>query len=106
MTDDELTDAWLAGEHFSGGISHDQHLRIAWVLNRRHGGAQAEQLLVVGTRRACDVHRVPEKFNESLTRRWARAIAELIKRDGPSASAAAFIDAHPELGHGDRFREP
>jgi hypothetical protein len=37
MTDDELTAAWQAGDLFAGGTSHDQPLRIAWVLHRRHG---------------------------------------------------------------------
>ena len=32
MTDDELTDAWEAGAVFPGGVSHLEHLRIAWVL--------------------------------------------------------------------------
>jgi hypothetical protein len=27
--DDELIDAWLAGERFAGEVSHEQHLRIA-----------------------------------------------------------------------------
>jgi hypothetical protein len=105
MTDDELTDAWLVGEHFADGISHDQQLRIAWVLIRDHGVVEAEKQLVAGTRRACEVHGVPEKFDAALTRRWARAIAELIEQDGLGASATAFIAAHPELGHGNRFAD-
>src|SRR4051812_41707578 len=103
MTDDELTDAWLAGEGFAGGISPDQHLRIAWVLVRDYGAVEAEELLVAGTRRACEAHGVPEKFDAALTRRWTRTIAELIERDGLGASATAFIAAHPELGDGHRF---
>jgi hypothetical protein len=103
MNDDALTDARIAGERFPGGISHDQHLRIAWVLIRRHGTAQVEERLVCGTQRACEVHGVPGKYDEALTRRWARAIAKLVERDGPGASATAFIAAHPELGQGDRF---
>ena len=61
----------------------------------------AEKHLVAGTRRACDVHGVPEKFDAAMTRRWARAIAELIERDGLGASATAFIAAHPELWYED-----
>jgi hypothetical protein len=105
MTDDELTDAWSAGERFDGGVSHEQHVRIAWVLIRRHGGDEAEERLVAGTRRACEVHGVLAKFDETLTRRWARAIAELVERDGAGASAADFIAAHPALGQSNRFRE-
>jgi len=43
VTDEELTDAWQAGAIFPGGIRHEQHLRIAWVLHRRYGeeGARA-----------------------------------------------------------------
>jgi hypothetical protein len=104
MTDEELTNSWLAGERFAAGITHDQHLRIAWVLMRRHGALDAEEHLVAGTRRACEVHGVPEKFDEAVTRRWARVIAELVERDGPGDSAGAFIAAHPQLGQGDRFK--
>jgi|tagenome__1003787_1003787.scaffolds.fasta_scaffold20562576_2 hypothetical protein len=68
MTDEQLTDAWLAGERFSGAISHEQDVRIAWVLIRRHG-AEAEQHLIAGAQRACEAHGVPEKFDEALTRR-------------------------------------
>jgi hypothetical protein len=105
MTDDELTDAWLSRERLAGGVSHEQHVRIAWVLTRRHGGAEAEEPLVAGTRKACEVHDVLEKFDETLTRQWARAIAELVERDGAGASAAAFIAAHPTLGQGHQFRD-
>ena len=106
MTDDELTNAWQAGKVFSGGISHEQHLRIAWVLHRRHGPDRAEDLLVSGTRLACDVHGCPEKFDEALTRRWARAVAEAVARDGLGPSARVFLDAHQELRQGDLLGPP
>lgn len=104
MNDEELTDAWLAGKRFADGITHDQHLRIAWMLIRRHGIVEAEQQLVAGTRHACAVHGVPEKFDEGLTRRWARAIAEIAERDGLGDSATSFIVSHAELSERDRFR--
>ena len=106
MTDEELTDAWQAGKLFPGGITHEQHLRIAWVLHRRHGAGRAQDLLVSGTRRACDVHGCPEKFDEGLTRRWSRAVAEAVGRDGFASSASAFLDTHQELMRGDRFGRP
>src|SRR3954471_11643856 len=102
MTDDQLADAWCAGERCSGGIGHHQHLRIAWVVIGRHGGAKAEQRLVVATQRACEVHGVPETFDEAFDP--ARAIADLIERDRPDASAAALVIAHPGLGRSERFR--
>lgn len=96
MTDDELTDAWEAGTVFPGGVSHQQHLRIAWVLHRRHGREDARRRLVTGTKRACEAHGCPEKFDGSLTDRWAKAIAEVAERDGFGPTAAHFIGGHPD----------
>jgi hypothetical protein len=42
MSDEDLTDAWEEGELFAGGISHEQHLRIARVLHRPHGPLKLE----------------------------------------------------------------
>ena len=103
MTDDELTDAWEAGQRFPTGETHLQHLRIACVLNRRHGPTEAIGRLLAGTKRACDVHSCPEKFDAALTERWARAIAAAIDRDGPGATGDEFIAKHPELRRGDLF---
>jgi hypothetical protein len=87
VTDDELTDAWESGSQFPGGVSHSQHLRIAWVLHRRHGPEEALRRLLTGTKRACEVHGCPEKFDAALTERWARAIAEAAERDGLGPTA-------------------
>jgi hypothetical protein len=106
MTDDELTDAWEAGNVFDGGISHPQHIRIAWILNQRHGPEQARLRLLSGTMRACEAHGCPEKFDADLTERWSRAISEAIERDGLGTDADEFLVAHPELRRGDLFGRP
>jgi hypothetical protein len=97
VTDEELTDAWEAATVFPDGISHEQHLRIAWVLHRRYGGEEAGARLMSGTKRACAVHGCPEKYDAALTERWAHAIADAIERDGAEATARKFLDAHPQL---------
>jgi hypothetical protein len=53
VTDDELADACEAGSVFPHGISHLQHLRIAWVLHRRHGDTTVR--LLEGTKHSCEV---------------------------------------------------
>jgi hypothetical protein len=106
MTDAELTDAWEAGALFPGGVSHLEHLRIAWVLHERRGPAEARRRLLSGTKRACEVHGCPEKFDSVLTERWAHAITEAIVRDGLGPSAEHFLTAHPELRRGDLFGRP
>ncbi len=100
MTDDELTSRWEAGEVFTGGITHEQHVRIAWVLCRRHGGTVAKRRLTLGTRQACERHGFPQKFDPDLTNRWADALIEAIDKYGPESSAGAFLARHPEFAHG------
>lgn len=106
MDDNELTDAWEAGTVFPAGISHLQHLRIGWVLHTRHGAEQAKARLLDGTKRACEVHGSPEKFDPALTGRWADAVARTIDRDGPGADADEFLARHPELMRGDLLGKP
>ncbi len=106
VTDDELTDAWEAGAVFAGGLSHWNHLCIAWVLHRRHGRDEAARRLLTGTKCACEAHGCPERFDATLTARWARAIAEAAEGDGLRATPDHFFDSHPELRRGDLFGSP
>ena len=106
MTDEELTDAWEAATVFPHGITHEQHLRIAWVLHRRYGRDEVRTRLVSGTERACAAHGCPEKFDADLTERWADVIADAIDRDGTEATARQFLDAHPQLQRGDLLGVP
>jgi hypothetical protein len=106
VNDDEIADAWEAGRVFEGGVSHEQHVRIAWVLHRRHGREEAMVRLLKGTERACRVHGCPEKFDPALTARWANEIAERADRDGMAGSADEFIARHPELLRVDLVASP
>ena len=101
MDDDGLVAAWERGEVFSGGITHEQHLRVAWVLLRRHDREEALARLLGGTERACQVHGVPDKFDAALTKRWADAVAERAERDGFGQSADDFLARHPDLRRSD-----
>jgi hypothetical protein len=106
VDDDELVEAWERGEVFSGGISHEQHLRIAWGLLRRHDRREAVSRLVAGTERACHAHGVPEKFNAALTERWADAVAERGERGGFGQSADDFLARNPDLLRSDLIPRP
>ena len=105
LSDDELTDRWERQELGGSGVSHLDHVRVAWVLQRRHGHAEAEERLVEGTRKGCDHYGVPEKFDERLTRRWTQAISEAAARGPESESFTEFIDRNPELRRGDLYSD-
>ena len=103
LSDDKLADRWESQELGGSGVSHIDHVRVAWVLHRRHGRLEAEERLVEGTRKGCDHYGAPEKFDEDLTRRWARAVSDAVANAPESESFQDFIERNPELRRGDLF---
>jgi hypothetical protein len=78
-------------------------LRVGAAIQLR---SEAEERLVRGTRKGCDHYGVPEKFDERLTRRWARAISNAIGDAPRSESFQDFISRNPELRRGDLYGKP
>jgi hypothetical protein len=98
-----LTDRWESQELGGTGVSHIDHVRVGWVLHRRHGAAEGEERLVEGTRKGCDYYGVPEKFDEHVTRMWARAISAAVGDALESEAFDQFIARNPRLRRGDLF---
>jgi hypothetical protein len=106
LSDKELADRWESQDLGGTGVSHIDHVRVGWVLHRRHGAAEAEERLVEGTRKGCDHYGVPEKFDEHLTRMWARAISEAVGGAGDSETFEEFMARNPQLRRGDLLGKP
>ena len=104
MTDVELASAWESGE-LGRPVSHLEHVRVAVVLIRRHGADDGERRLVDGTLLNCRLMDAAERFDEDLTRRWARVVAEAIDAEGAS-SADELLRCRPELARGDLLGAP
>jgi hypothetical protein len=103
LSDEELADRWQSQELGGSGVSHVDHVRVGWVLHRRHGALEAEERLVEGTREGCEHYGVSDKFDEHLTRLWARAIAEAVGDAPQSETFEEFIARNPRLQRGDLF---
>lgn len=106
LSDDDLADRWERQELGGAGVTHIEHVRVAWVLHRRHGALEAEERLVEGTRKGCDHYGVPEKFDERLTRSWARAVSNAVRAAPESETFNEFIARNPQLGRGDLYGKP
>ena len=106
LPDDELTDRWERQELGGSGVSHIDHVRVAWVLHRRHGQQEAEERLVEGTRKGCEHYGVPDKFDELLTGGWATVISSAAAGGPTSENFEEFIERNPELRRGDLFETP
>jgi hypothetical protein len=103
-TDQLLTDQWEACA-LGRAVSHEEHLRIARVLLRRHGREEATRRLVVGTRANCEAMGAPDRFDETLTRRWSARIADAVEA-GDEETFDGFIRRHPEVARSDLLGPP
>lgn len=102
--DDRLADEWEAGV-LGRSVSHEEHVRIARTLVRRHGREDATRRLVEGTRRNCEVMGSPERFDGALTARWSARIADSVETD-PGDSFEDFMQLHPDLQRSDLLGPP
>jgi hypothetical protein len=105
LGDDEITDRWLACSLGGTGIKHLDHVRIAWVLVRRLGPAVATETLVEGTRRGSAHYGVPERFDEQLTRAWAKAVADA-QTKRPARDFREFLREHTQLARSNLLGRP
>jgi hypothetical protein len=95
MTDDELTDAWESAQ-LGRAVTDVEHLRIAWVLIRRHGAADGVTRIALGTLRNCVAMDAADRFDPDLTARWSEAIGAAME-SSEAATADEFLRRHPEL---------
>lgn len=99
VTDDELTDRWEA--ILERAVTHEEHLRIAYTLHRRHGRDEARRRLLEGTLADCAAVDAADRFDAELTARWSDHIARCMAEDDGDGSFLAFIASHPELRRSD-----
>jgi hypothetical protein len=104
MTNDELTDRWEAV--LDRAITHEEHLRIAYTLIRRHGRAEARSRLVAGTLANCQALDAGERFDADLTARWSDRMASCVESDDDGGSFTALIERHPDLRASDLLGLP
>jgi hypothetical protein len=103
VTDDELTDAFEAAS-LGRSITHLEHIRISFVLLRRHDREEGERRLVEGTQRMATALGAADRFDEELTRAWVAAISDAL--ESGDRSAEALLKRHPELEQGDLLGLP
>src|SRR5262249_13132244 len=88
--DDDALLAGFAQGAPPGRFDHAAHVRVAWLLVRRHGPAAAADRLTEGLRRLTANQGVPERYHETLTRAWAAIVAA-------AAAAAPELDRFDQL---------
>lgn len=96
MTDDEFLSAFLDCSISPSGFDHLGHVRVAWLLLRRHPLDEAVALTCQGIARLAAHLGVPGKYHRTLTEALVRLMAAS-GASSPALSWEAFRLANPEL---------
>jgi len=75
MTDDEFLRAFFSLDLPSSAFHHRDHLRLTWLVVRRHGAAAARDLVGAGIRRFAEAHGHGTRYHETLTGFWVRVVS-------------------------------
>ena len=100
--DDDLADAFVAGT-LDRALTHEEHLRVALTVIRRHGVDQGAAEVRQGLASLWARLGAPERFDPELTERWLQALVEIAVA---RRSLDSVLRDHPELREAGRFGLP
>ncbi|HKI97374.1 MAG TPA: hypothetical protein VKB51_02755 [bacterium] len=98
---DDLSDAGVAHAFASGALvgaefHHAHHVRVAWVLLREHGPAEALPLMRAGIHRIAQAHGHPGLYHETITAAYLHLIHASAQAE-PGLGWELFRERHPAL---------
>lgn len=102
--DERLTEAWLGCE-LGRAISHEEHLRISFVLLRRHGRVGGSRRIAEGTLQNCEELDAAGRYDDELTQRWTAALADALE-ESDAQDAQEFLLRHPHFRQSDLYGPP
>jgi hypothetical protein len=97
MNDREFLRAFHDCKLSSEDFRHRGHLRLAWLVLRRHSLEEALQLLSTGISQYANSKGATGMYNETLTRFWIRIVNHAIQLQPHVQEFEKFIDTFPIL---------
>jgi hypothetical protein len=94
--DDEFLRAFFGLTLRNSEFHHRDHLRLAWLAVRRHGGA-AEEFVTKGVQRFAEHHSHGPAYHDTMTRFWVRLVAQAVSHRPEIADFDDFLAAYPLL---------
>ena len=88
MSDDEFLAAFLDCRIPPAGSNHEGHVRVAWLLLRRHPLDEAVEQACEGIRKLANHLGVPGKYHRTLS----EALVRLMARDGAMQAELSWAD--------------
>ena len=97
LPDDEFLHAFFAADLANSDFHHRDHLRLAWLLVRRDGLAEAEVRVTAGIQHFAAVHGHASRYHDTMTRFWVRLVAHAVADRREIVEFDAFLAAYPML---------
>lgn len=76
---------------------HRQHIHLAFIAVRRHGGPRAAELISRWIRHIAAYERAPQKYHATVTRAWTEVVAYHVGADPSVTAFDAFAERNPAL---------
>jgi hypothetical protein len=95
--DDEFLRAFFGLTMPSSEFHHRDHLRLAWLAVRRHGGNPAEEVVTAGIQKFAEHHTHGPLYHDTMTRFWVRLVAHAVSNRPEIEDFDEFLAAYPLL---------
>ena len=97
MTDQEFLRAFENCELGNEGFHHRDHIRLAWIYQRRYGEPEARQHMSEAIKRFAAFHGKTDKYHETITLAWLRLVADAMTRVPGGTTFDKLTLLSPEL---------
>src|SRR5438309_9410779 len=97
MTDDEFLRSVLDASLPSGAFHHRDHLRLAWLVVRRHGADVAPTIVGHAIRHFAETRGQAVLYHQTMTEFWVRAVARHVHERPALDEFDRFLEALPAL---------
>jgi hypothetical protein len=96
-SDDEFLHAFFGLTLANPEFRHRDHLWLAWLAVRRHGGKVAEEVVTAGIRRFADHNSHGPLYHDTMTRFWVRLVDHAVSDRPEIVDFDEFLAAYPLL---------
>ena len=97
IPDDEFLRAFFSLALPNFEFRHRDHLRLAWLAVRRHGGDVAEEVVTKGIRTFAEHHSHGPRYHDTMTRFWVRLVDHALSAQPEITDFDEFLAAYPLL---------
>jgi N-formylglutamate deformylase len=97
IPDDEFLRAFFGLTLPSSEFRHRDHLRLAWLAVKRHGGDVAEEVVAAGISRFAQHNSHGPLYHDTMTRFWVRLVDHAVSARPEIVDFDEFLAAYPLL---------